>query len=132
MKAMIGLVALLMLGGGAWAEDVLPTEVTVLGDNSITLYKYFFLTAEENTVLGLVATDAAALALFVPEGPGFAAFAVHPDDGFIRDGVPVASAVALSGLADIATARAEALAACEGKPGVAGPCVVVLEVTPVQ
>ncbi|MGL5012289.1 MAG: hypothetical protein ACRC6I_20670, partial [Paracoccaceae bacterium] len=117
--------------GAAWAEDV-PVEVTVLGENSITLHQHAFLTEDENTVLGLVATDASALALFVPEGAGFAALAASPDDGFIRDGVPVASAVALSGLADAEAARVEALAACEAARVGEAACVVVLEVAPAE
>ncbi|MGL4321187.1 MAG: hypothetical protein ACRCS3_10025 [Paracoccaceae bacterium] len=128
MKTLIA--ALLMLATTAHAEDAAPTEQTTLGTSTITLTVWPFLSEDELTVLRLVATDANALALFVPDAAGFSALAASPDDGFIRDGVPVASAIALSGLADAETARTNALAACAEKKAGAADCVVVLEIAP--
>jgi hypothetical protein len=130
MKVMLaGVAAWGLAASGVFAQDV-PVEVTTLGTSQVTLHLHGFLAEDELTVLRLVAKDTNALALFVPEGEGFAAMAASPDDGFIRDGAPVASAVALSGLADADTAKADALAACEAaRKGEAG-CVLVLEVAP--
>ena len=68
--------------------------------------------------------------IFVPEGGGHAAMAMAPDDGFIRDGAAVKSAVALAGLPDAATAGAEAVKACEALRKGTAACVVVLEIAP--
>ncbi len=119
---------LMLIAPAAQAEQA--TEVTTLGSSTITLTLWEFLTDEELTVLRLVATDANALALFVPDAAGFSALAASPDDGFIRDGVPAASAIALSGLADAEAARTSALAECTAKKAGAADCVVVLEVAP--
>jgi hypothetical protein len=128
MKGMLA--ALLLTTTVAMAEDAPPAEVTVLNGATVTLAPWGFLSDEELTVLRLVATDASALALFVPAATGHAALAASPDDGFIRDAVPVPSAIALSGLPDAETARAEALAACEGARKGAAACVIVLEIAP--
>lgn len=134
MKALIAVGWLMTLGWqtGAQAQDAVPVEVTTLGTSQVTLHLHSFLAQDELTVLRLVAQDANALALFVPAGEGFAAMAASPDDGFIRDGVPVSSAVALSGIADGATAQADALAACEAARKGAAACVLVLEIAPAE
>jgi hypothetical protein len=129
MKTMLA-VAVLLNATAAGAETVAPTELTTLGDSTITVTVWPFLNEEELTLLRLVATNPDALTLFVPDGSGHAALAVSPDDGFIRGGVPVESAVALSGYAGAETARAETLAACAAKKAGAADCVVVLEVMP--
>lgn len=131
MKAMFA-AAVVMVATGAAAQDGVATEVTTLGASQVTLHLHDFLGEDELTVLRLVAKDANALALFVPAGEGFAAMAASPDDGFIRDGAPVSSAVALSGLADAATAQTDALAACEAARKGAAACVLVLEIAPAQ
>jgi hypothetical protein len=130
MKQVLGAGLLLMMAGIALAEEAVPTEVGVLEGSSITLHLHSFLTPEELTVLRLVTVNADALAVFVPSKDGFAALAVSPDDGFIRDGLPVASAVALGALPDAGTAQAEALAACEAKRVGAAACVIVLDISP--
>jgi hypothetical protein len=130
MKLLIAAFAL--FATAAHAEEPTPTEVTTLGASTVTLTLWGFLSEEELTVLRLVATDANALALFVPDAAGFSALAASPDEGFIRGGVPVASAIALSGLPDAETARAAALADCAAKKVGAADCVVVLEVAPAE
>jgi hypothetical protein len=121
----VGLVAL--LGTVAVAQQV---EVSRLGGAQITLHLHDFLQPDELVVLRLVATDANALSVFVPEGTGFAALAASPDDGFIRDGAPVGSAVAISGVPDGDEARARALAGCEAKKAGQAACVIVLDIAP--
>ncbi len=129
MKAMLAAVVML-IAPAAWADDAVTPEVSTLGASTITITPWAFLNDEELTLLRLVATNADALTLFVPEGSGFAALAVSPDDGFVRGGVPVESAIALSGYGDADTARAETLAACAAKRAGAADCVVVLDVAP--
>ena len=117
--------------GLAQAQTV-PVETGVNGGSAVSLYLHPFLTPEELATLRLVASNDQALSLFVTSRTGHAALAVSPDDGFVRDGRPVASAVALGDLADPDAARSAALAACDtARKGVA-PCVVVLEVAPSQ
>lgn len=124
-------VALAVLAAGlasaAWAEDV-PVETMELGKTVITLHTHAFLTEEELATLRLVGSNKDALALFVPEGGGFAAIAVAPEEGFVRAGVPVASATAVARLPDADTARNDALQGCNDARTTASDCVVVLEV----
>ena len=122
--------AVLALAFGAARAQEVAVETTTLGTSTITLYLHPFLTEEELATLRTVATNAQALALFVPGKSGFAALAVAPEDGFIRNGTPVPSATAVGDLADAATASAMAIKACDGaKTGSAG-CVAVLEIAP--
>jgi hypothetical protein len=116
---------------GMAAADLPPAETAVIGGAKVTVYTMNFLTAEEVAALKLVLVNEAALQLFVPKGSaGFAAMAVSPEDGFIRDGGLVPSATAIAGVASAEEAAAAALAGCNGaKAGKAG-CVVVLEVAP--
>jgi hypothetical protein len=130
MKVMTGAVVLMLAASIAAAQDAVPTEVSTLDGATVTVHLQPFLSEQEIGLLRLVATNSDALAVFVPDRNGFAAMAVSPDDGFIRDGVPVASAVALSALPDAATAAANAIAACESKRSGAAPCVVVLDISP--
>lgn len=122
-------VAVMALAGMAPAGDV-PFETATLGKSEVTLHLHGFLTEEELAMLRLVMTNEQALAIFVPGKAGFAALAVSPDDGFVRNGQPVASAVALADLPDAATAEAEALKACGAAKKGKADCVVVLTVTP--
>ncbi len=116
--------------GGVVAGEV-PVETGALNGATVVLHVYPFLDPSELATLRLVMTNAQALALFLPDNKGYAAIAVAPDEGFIRDGQPVASAVAMGGLPDAATAAAQAQAACDGKRAASGAaCVVVLEVSP--
>lgn len=128
----MGAVAGIALAGAVQA-GVVPSETARLGNAEITLKLYDFLTPEELTTLRLVMTNQQALEIFLPSGQGgHAALAVSPDEGFIREGKPVASAVAMAGLPDAETARTEALKACEAARTGAAQCVVALTVTPVE
>ncbi|MBE2275941.1 MAG: hypothetical protein IAE87_06545 [Rhodobacteraceae bacterium] len=134
--AMVGLgLAGAALAGTALAGAV-PIERGVLGQSEVTLYRHPFLQDEELATLRLVMTNEAALAIFVPQDKaaagGFAALAASPDDGFVREGKPVASAVALAGLADAAAAETAATDACNALRQGAAPCVMVLLVEPQQ
>lgn len=123
------------LAGGVLAGAV-PFEEAALGGSRVTAYLHAFLTEEETAALRLVMTNEQALAIFVPQDGagegGHAALAVSPEDGFIREGKPVASAVALSGFADAPAAEAAALAACDAARKGAADCVVVLRVAPAE
>jgi hypothetical protein len=130
MKTMPLAVAACLIPLCVLAEDTVPTEVSTLDGATVTVHLHPFLSEQELGLLRLVATNSDALAVFVPDPSGFAAMAVSPDDGFIREGVPVASAVALSALPDAATAARDAIAGCEAKRGGAAPCVVVLDISP--
>lgn len=131
MRKAMAAAALLALGAGmAMAGDV-PVETNVLNGAKVVLHVQPFLDATELATLRLVLSNADALSVFVPKAGGFAAMAVAPDEGFLRNGQPVASATALGGLPDAKAAAAEALAACDQKRNAAGAaCVLVLEVAP--
>jgi hypothetical protein len=107
-------------------------EKSVNGASSVTLYVQPFLDATELATLRLVATNKDALALFVPSSKGYAALAAAPKEGFIKEGAPVASAVALSDLPDAATASDAALKACNAARKTKDDCVILLEVGPVK
>ena len=123
-------IAACLLPFAALAQDAVPTEVSTLDGATVTVHLQPFLSEQELVLLRLVATNSDALAVFVPDSSGFTALAVSPDDGFVRDGVPVSSAVALSAMPDAATAAAEAIAGCEAKRSGTAPCVVVLDISP--
>lgn len=131
MRKAMAAAALLALGAGmAMAGDV-PVETNVLNGAKVVLHVQPFLDATELATLRLVLSNADALSVFVPKAGGFAAMAVAPDEGFLRNGQPVASATALGGLPDAKAAAAGALAACDQKRNAAGAaCVLVLEVAP--
>ncbi|WP_146036492.1 hypothetical protein [Pseudotabrizicola formosa] len=123
---------LVVAGMMAQAQVPVPVEAGVNAGSAVNLHLHPFLTAEELATLRLVATNEQALALFVTSRAGHAALAVSPQDGFVRNGAPVPSAVALGDLPDAAAARAAALAACDQARVGQEPCVVVLEVSPAQ
>lgn len=106
------------------------TEVSTLGDFAITVHLQPFLTEEDLSVLRMIATSQEALALFMPDAAGFSAMAASPDDGFIKDGVPVASVVALGGLPDAATALANVTSGCAAAASTKTACVPLLEIAP--
>ncbi len=119
-------------GGMAAAQDV-PVEVSVLDASQVTLHLYPFLKDDDLRTLRLVATNRDALSVFVPskDTSHFAALALSPADGFLQDGAPAATAIALSDFPDAAAAATATLAACDAKRDPAtAPCVVVLEVGP--
>jgi hypothetical protein len=123
--------ALCLLASPVLAEAP-PVETSELGASVVTLHVLPSLDQAELSTLRVVATNEQALALFVPEGgKGFSAIAISPSEGFMRDNAPVTSASAIAGLADAATAAADAIATCEAARDPASePCVVVLEIAP--
>ena len=131
-RAVALLAGIVVTAATAAGAGGVPTESARLGESRVTLHVHPFLSGQELTALRLVMSNEDALAVFVPAKGGYAAMAVSPDDGFIRDGVPVASAVALAGLPDADTATAQALAGCDSAKAGAAPCVVVLEVAPAK
>lgn len=135
-KASLALLAGLVSAGfgvaqGAFAEAV-PVEEAALGASTVRLYAHQFLQPDELATLRLVMTNEQALALFVPDASGFAALAASPGEGVIREGVPVASAVALAQMPDAAAAAKAATAACDAARTSEEACVVVLEIAPAQ
>lgn len=136
MRFLTGLacVAAVGLAGVAGAQEAVPVETAKLGKSLVTFTHHPFLTEEEVATLKLVMSNRQALSVFVPGQPdAFSALAVSPDEGFIRQGQPVASAVAVADLPDAETARANAIAACDAARDPAhAPCVVVLEVGPAR
>lgn len=116
-------------GSGAVAQDVM-TEVYHLGEFEVRVLLHSFLTEDEMTTLRAVGQSQEALGLFVSEGPGYAALAVAPDEGFMRNGLPVESAIALSGLDTLSEARRAANAACNSARTSSAACVTVLAISP--
>lgn len=106
------------------------TEVFDLNAARVTVHLQPFLTEDELATLRLVGQNQDALALFMPGGARFGALAVAPADGFIRDGMPVDSASALSDLPDRRAAQTAALARCNTERSSGPACVIVLEVAP--
>lgn len=130
MRAILVMGALVAGITAAQAQEV-PVETGALAGSAITLHVQPFLTPEELTTLRLVMTNEQALAIFVPDAAkGFAAMAAAPDEGFIREGKPVASAVAIAGLASAEEARDAALKGCEAARKEGAACVTVLEIAP--
>jgi hypothetical protein len=129
-NARAGLICAAIAALGAPLHAQVATEVSTVGDFAITVYVQPFLTEEDLSILRMIATSQEALALFVPDAAGFSAMAASPDDGFIKDGVPVASVVALGGLPDAATALANAAAACAAAASTETACVPLLEIAP--
>jgi hypothetical protein len=126
---LLGVAALVVWGGALLAQDV-PVETAKLGGSTIALHVQPFLSAEELAMLRLVMSNEQALALFVPSSAGHAALAVSPDDGFVRNGQPVASARALADLPDAKAAAKAALEACDAARTGSTACVIVLEIAP--
>jgi len=127
----IGLAAGLTLAtaGQASAQQA-EAELYQLNGVEVSVMTHAFLSEDEMMTLRLVGQNGDALAVFVPEGPGYAALAIAPDEGFVRDGIPVDSAIAMSGLQDIESARVAALEACDAARQTAQDCVIALEVAP--
>jgi hypothetical protein len=128
MRTALFAAGLALLISPAFAD--VAVEKSVNGESSVTLHVQPFLDATELATLRLVATNKDALALFVPSSKGYAALAAAPKEGFIKEGVPVASAVALSDLPDAAAASEAALKACNEARKSDEDCVLLLEVGP--
>lgn len=114
----------------AMAGPLAAQELFEIDGARVTLHAHDFLSEEELTLLRLVGQNRDALSVFVPEGGGYAALAVAPADGFISAGMPSASATAVSGLATLDVARADALSACNRARSGGAECAIVLEVAP--
>ncbi len=122
-----GMVAALAISA---ARADVPVEVSRIDGAKVTFYVQPFLDAGELATLRLVATQSQALKLFVPSDKGFAAIALSPDDGFIKNGKPAASATAVAEMPDAATAAAKALELCNMARKGAADCVIVMEISP--
>lgn len=133
MRKLLGWVLAGSLAAGAvYAGDV-PVEVNKLAGSQVTLHVYPFLTEEELRTLRLVATNRDALSVFLPskDKTHFAALALAPDDGFLTDGAPASTAIALGDFPDAAAAAKATIDACDAKRAKdTAPCVAVLEVGP--
>lgn len=130
MPALV-LAAALLSGPVVQAQQPVPTEVTRLAGQQITLHVHPFLTPDELVTLRFAASQPQGLALFVAQQGGHAALVLAPAEGFLREGNLVPSATAMSGLPDAAAARQAALTVCDKARAADGPaCVVVLEVAP--
>lgn len=129
VKGLGAAIAFAVAGSAVGAETV-PVEEAVLGKSTVRLYVHPFLAADELATLRLVMTNEQALALFVPNAAGHAALAAAPKEGVIREGQPVASAIALADMPDPAAAAKAASAACDAARKSDQPCVVVLEIAP--
>lgn len=123
------LLALILLTTPAFAQEV---ETSEIGTSVVTLHLLPGLKEDELKTLRVVASNEQALALFVPDaGKGYAAIALSPSEGFLRDGAPVKSAAALAGFTDAASAQGAAVAACDkARAKSSDPCKVVLEIAP--
>jgi len=120
----------LALAGAANVAAAQEVEQYDLQDASVSVILHPFLTADEAAILRTVGQSPEALELFVPETGRYAALAVAPDEGFVRDGIPVESAVAIGDLPDLEEARAAALEGCNAVRNGGEECAIVLEVTP--
>ncbi|MDD7973153.1 hypothetical protein [Roseinatronobacter alkalisoli] len=122
--------ALVCMSVAATYADPANLQRFELANTQITLHQHGFLNDEELATLRLVGQNEEALALFLPEGSGFGALAVAPADGFIRNGMPAASAVALSDLPDMERAKQAAIAECNSLRSGGRACEIVLEIAP--
>ncbi len=116
-----------------WVATAVPAQEVeryALQGASVTVILHPFLTEEETATLRVIGQSTDALALFVPEGGRFAALAVAPAEGFIRDGMPVDSAVAIGDLPDLEQARTAALDECNAARNGGDDCQIVLEISP--
>lgn len=127
MQRMTAVILAGLLAAGAATAEV-GTETTTTDGVTVTLRLHPFLAEDELATLRVVAQNADARALFIPSGKGFAALALAPGEGFVRNGMPVESATAIGGAADAAAAEAEARAECDRKRKSGAACVTVLEV----
>lgn len=127
--ALLSLVAVLVSPSALWAQGA-DVEVSQLGEQEVKVHVHPWLKADELATLRVVATNEQALGLFVTRQGRFAAMAVAPEEGLIRDGAPVASAVAMSDLPSAAAAAKAALEGCEANRKGGAKCEIVLEVAP--
>lgn len=129
VKSVLAGIVALGLSSMALAQQT-GAERYQLDGIEVTVLTHGFLSEEELMTLRLVGQNRDALSIFIPEGSGFAALAVAPNEGFVRAGMPVDSASAISGLPDIGAARDAALEACDAARNGGPACQIVLEVAP--
>lgn len=125
-------VAAMLVAAGATvagAQQGATTRFT-LPQVEVVVHALPFLSDEELATLKLVGQNQEALALFLPEGVRFGAMAVAPADGFIRNGIPVDSASAISDLPDLGAARSAALSQCNAARSGGPACQIALEIIP--
>ncbi len=120
--------AAVLVSTAAMAE--VPVEESKIDGSKVTFYVHPFLDESEIATLRLVATQSEALQLFVPSRKGYAAIALSPDDGFIKNGKPAASASAVAELPDAASAATKALELCNAARKGTAECVIVMEISP--
>jgi hypothetical protein len=123
------LAALALMAAPAMAEDV-PTETYALDGVQIVVSLHEFLSPEGVAMLRLVGQNRDALALFVPDGARFAAMALAPEDGLVKDGLLAESAVAIADLPSLEEARDAALDGCNAARSGGPECVIALEIQP--
>ncbi|MCC1482027.1 hypothetical protein [Roseibaca sp. Y0-43] len=126
--SMIAIAAALM-AAPLQAQDV-PRETYTLDGVQIALSLHSFLSPEGVAMLRLVGQNRDALALFVPDGARFAAMALAPEDGLVKDGLLAESAVAVADLPSLDEARAAALDGCNAARSGGPDCVIALEIQP--
>lgn len=131
MRLSLALIVAAVTGfsGAAMAQSV-ASEVNELGNSRITVHLHPFLKKDELATLRVVASHEEALKLFITGKKGHAAIAASPREGFMRNGVPVSSAVAISNLPNAETARNDVINACNAARKGGPECVVILEVAP--
>ncbi len=135
MRKLLGWVLAGSLAAGAVHAGDVPVEVGKLAGSQVTLHVYPFLKPEDLRTLRLVATNRDALSVFLPskDKTRFAALALAPDDGFLIDGAPAPTAVALGDFPDAAAAIKATTGACDAaRAKGTKPCVAVLEVGPAK
>lgn len=127
-QGLVGVTAL-MMALPVHAQDV-PREEYRLDGSAVAVFLHPFLSDEGVAMLRLVGQNRDALSLFVPEGARFAAMALAPQDGLVRDGLLAETAVAVADLPDLDAARAAALDGCDAARSGGLECVIALEIRP--
>jgi hypothetical protein len=130
MKHLCFVLAASSLFASAGQAQQASTETYSLDGVKITLTLHEFLSPEGVAMLRLVGQNRDALSLFVPEGARFAAMALAPDEGLVKDGLLAESAVAVADLPDLDTARNAALESCNAARAGGADCVIALEIQP--
>lgn len=118
------------LGALAWGAAAQQTQTFTHDSAEVRLTLPDALSAEDRSMLEIIAATPDVLATMLDTAAGHAAIALAPGEGMIQDGVPPASATALGGLPNAESARREALQRCEEARRGGPACVVVLEVAP--
>ena len=124
------LIPALLLAGVMLPAQAEQAERYEVQGSEVTLFLHPFLSEEETMTLRIIGQSPDALSVFLPEGGQFAALAVAPEEGFIRDGMPVESAVAIGNLPDMDDARSAALDGCNEARSSEVACEIVLEISP--